>query len=602
MKNSLIVFAILLMLSPAAAEEKIRVGEVVITATKVEELVENVAQDVTVITAEEIRRGSFHNVADVLAHAGATQIRSYGNRGELSTASIRGSNAQQVLVMLDGKRLNKPGDGLFDLSVIPVSLENIERIEILRGASSALYGGDAMGGVINIITKTPAEPITRVSQSYGSSDTWNSTFSTSRKAGNFGYLLSATREESSGFRENSDYKTWGLNSRFSFDLTKDFQVDLNADYNHREAGAPGSVVYPSPLARQNDENLLVGITAHLRDTVLKLYNNASRIEYNDPNPLWPTNSTNKNRVMGLDLQSSLLLGTSNLVTGGIELVAESVDSTVFGTKSRSRQGVFLQDEVTLMQDMLLNLGLRYDDFGGGQRFTPRASLLYRVTKSTTFRVAAGQGFRVPTFNELFWIEDWGFGGGMFGNPDLKPERSTEYEASVEQVLSGNFKVKVLAFQKNVKDLINWKEVIPFWRYEVQNIDEARIRGVELNAEATFDRLRLDARYSYQDPVNTLTNERIYDLPQHEISSILTLFPAKGVEWSVEGRYVSHYRPGNESWCYFVLDSKVSKKLPLSFGEGEIFVSGRNLLSRDFETTRGYPMPPLEFTGGISVRF
>ena len=602
MKTILFVLILLAASLPAWAAERTRVGEVVITATKVEEAVENVAQDVTVITAAEIQNGSFSSVAEVLNHAGATQIRSYGNRGELATASIRGSSAQQVLILLDGKRLNKPSDGLFDLSVLPVPLESIERIEIMRGASSALYGGDAMGGVINIITKLPADPFTKVALTYGRFDTWNSTLTTARKIGSFGYLFSATREESSGFRQNTDYETWGLNSKFTFDLAKDFHVDFNADYNHRDAGAPGSIAFPSPLARQRDENIFIGITARFKDSALKLYNNSSRISYSDPNPVWPTKSVNKNHVMGLDLQNSFLIGTSNLVTGGIELVEESVESTMIGNRSRTRKGIFIQDEITLIPDLMLNIGLRYDNFEDGQRSSPRAALLYKFMKNTTFRIAVGQGYRVPTLNDLYWFEDWGFGGGLFGNPDLQPEKSTEYEFSVEQIFSKHVKAKALVFQKNVDDLIRWQEVIPFWRYEAQNIDKARIKGFEISAEVQYDFLRIDAHYTYQDPVNRETNERIYDLPRHQASGILTVFPIKGLVLSLEGRYVSNYRPSNESWCYFTLDSKVSKKLPLSFGEGELFIAGRNLLNRDFETTRGYPMPPIEFTGGVTVRF
>ena len=152
-----VLFSIIYQIVPfsAFAEEPIRLDEVVVTATRLEEPIEDVAQDITVITRKEIESGSYRDLTEIVRNASGLHLTEYGNRGANALASLRGSTAEQVLVMVDGKRLNKPGDGLFDLNTLPVPIENIERVEILRGASSALYGADAMGGVINIITRIP---------------------------------------------------------------------------------------------------------------------------------------------------------------------------------------------------------------------------------------------------------------------------------------------------------------------------------------------------------------------------------------------------------------------------------------------------------------
>lgn len=588
--------------SLAGAEEKIKLEEVVVTATKTETLAENVAQDVTVITKEEIENSSAKSVTDTLKNVMGIQIREYGNRGASSSASLRGSTSAQVLVLIDGKRLNKPTDGQVDLNTLSIPPENIERIEILRGASSSLYGADAMGGVVNIITKMPSEPVTSLSTSFGRFDTRNFWFSTSRKVGQVGYLFSANREESSGFRENSDYELWGMNSKLTFDLSKDFHIDFNADYNHRDAGAPGHKLYPSPLARQKDENTMFGITFRIKDTIAKLYNHNSRIGY--VNPAFLTDSTHKNHIYGADLQSSILIGSSNLITGGIELISEEVDSTIIGSKGRTRKGIFIQDEISMLGNVIFNIGLRYDDFDKGNQLTPKAAILYKVAKDTSIRFSAGKGYRIPTLNDLYWNEDWGSGMGMFGNPDLKPEKATEYEASVEQIFNKNIRARVLVFQKDVKDLIKWQQKDAFGSlWMVENIDKARIRGFELNSQLNLDILNLEASYYYQDPKDRNTGKRIYALQRHQISGILSVYPFKETTVSLEGRYVSHYvMSGNPKWCYFVLDGKLSKKFPTSFGKGEIFIIGKNILDRDFETSRGFPMPPVQFIGGLSLSF
>lgn len=602
MKRILLMLLPFIALSPAWAGEKIKIAEVVVSATKIEESVENVAQDVTIITSEEIERSGHSSVADTLKNVTGIQIREYGNRGASSSISVRGSSSAQVLILIDGKRLNKPGDGQFDLNTISVPLENIERIEVLRGASSTLYGADALGGVINIITKSPAGPLTKASIIYGSFDAWNTVLATSRKIGNAGYMFSASKEESSGFRENSDYETRGANGKLTFDLAGDFHVDLNVDYSKKEAGVPGPVAYPSPLARQQDENALLGVTFRFKDTVAKLYSHNSRIHY--INPDYFVDSKHKNNVLGADVQSSVLIGPSNLVTGGIELIAESIDSTDIGPQSRQRKGIFIQDDISINEKLIFNLGIRYDDFEQGRQLTPRAAILYKMMKDTTIRFTAGKGYRIPSLNDLYWREDWGGGLGMFGNPGLRPEKSTEYEISIEQNINKKIMAKALVFQKDVRDLIKWQQKDDYGLlWKVENIDEARVRGFEFISRINMGLAELETSYFYQDPVNKNTGERIYDLSRHQVTGVLSVNPFKDTTWSIEGRYVSNYvKPDKPKWCYFVLDSKISKKFPLSFGEGEIFIKGKNLLDREYETSKGYPMPPVEFTGGISIKF
>ena len=592
----LLPFVLVSAVRVAAAEEKLNIGEVVVTATRVEESVNHVAQDVTVITKKDIEKGSYKSVTDVLKNVLGVNIRENGDRGSISTVSMRGSNAQQVLVLIDGKRMNKPGDGQVDLNTITIPLEDIERIEVLRGASSALYGADAMGGVINIITKKPSKPVTTFSASYGRFDTKDITFSTSREVGKIGYLFSANKEASEGFRTNSDYDLWGADWKFTLNPKDDFRIDISADYNHRKAGVPGSTDWPTPQARQNDENVLAGIAARFKDTTAKFYSNNSVIRFTDPSS---ESGTQRNHVNGVDVQSSIALGSLNFLTGGAELIAESVNSTDIGKRSRTRKGAFVQDEITPSDKLILDLGLRYDDFDLGSRLSPRASLLYKILEDTTLRFSAGAGYRIPTLNDLYWPDSqW-----EAGNPDLKPERSMEYEASVERSFGSIVKAKALVFHKDEKDLIVWQQEVDSFKWMPENISRARINGFEFDASANFKWLDIRAEYYYQDPTDKDTGEKIINLPRHQITGTVTVYPYKETSFSLEGRYVSNYvSPGAPDWCYFVVDAKLSQKMKFPFGEGELFITGENILDRDFETVQGYPMPPVEISGGIGVKF
>ncbi len=586
----------------SATEKVSPLEQVVVTATKIEEAIEDVAQDVTVITKREIKSGSYRNISEVVRNIAGLNIFEYGNPGSSASLSLRGSTSEQVLVLIDGKRLNKPGDGQVDMNTLPIQLENIERIEILRGASSALYGADAMGGVINIITKIPDEPATNLSALYGRFVTNGISLNTSRKINNIGVYLSLSKDSSEGFRTNSDYDVDAINTKLTFDLSKDIRADMTIDYNHKDAGSPGSLSWLTPLATQTDENLLVGITVKMKDTVLKLYNHNSRIHYLNPDI---EDNTHENHIYGLDLQHSTLLGSSNLLTGGIELLEEDVDSrddinsaNSIGRHSRTRKGIFIQNETSLSEKAILTIGTRYDDISSQERFSPKASFLIKLPYQINISLSAGKGFRVPAMNALYWPDT----GWAVGNPDLKPEQSTEYEIVIQKFFGNTGNIKLVTFEKNSKNLIQWQEVSP-GRWSPVNISRARITGVETEGRLRISAADIGLNYTFLDPEDRATGEKIRFTSRHQIKGTASVYPAKGTTISFEWGYVSNYvvQEGDPR-CYFLLDGKISQKVKLSFGTAEVFIIGKNILDRDFQTVKGYPMPPVQFIGGINFSF
>jgi outer membrane cobalamin receptor len=608
-KSSQLLFVLLFLsvsqilpVPPAYAEENITIGEIVVTATKIEESAEDIAQDVTVIRQKEIESGSYRNLSEVIRNAGGLNLFEYGNRGSFASVSLRGSTSEQTLVLIDGKRLNKPGDGQVDLNAVPIPLENIERIEILRGAASALYGADAIGGVINIITKIPDESRTNLSASYGRFVTKELRLNTSQKIKDTGFYLSLSKDKSDGFRTNSDYDMHAINTKMTYAPSQDMRADFTLDYNHRDAGAPGSLSWLTPLASQTDEDLLAGLTVKMKETLLKLYSNTSKVHYENPGS---ENNTHNNHVLGIDLQHSLLIGQSNLLIGGMEILEEDINSkdifnpdNSIGRHSRTRKGMFIQDESTLYEKAVLTLGLRYDDIASLERFSPKASLLIKLPWQTNLAFSAGQGFRVPEMNALFWPDT----GWAVGNPDLKPEKSTEYESSIQKFFGNTGDVRLVGFEKRVSDLIQWQENGQ-GKWSPVNVAKARIRGVEMGGKLSLKALDLRVSYTFMDPQDIMTGKKIRFSTRHQIKGSTSIYPAKGATIALEWSYVSNYavQEGDPS-CYFLLDGKISQKLYLPKVTPEIFLIGKNILNRDFQTTRDYPMPPVQFIGGISFSF
>lgn len=583
-------------------KEPIRIGEITVTATRVEESIWNIPSSVTVITKEEIENSTATNITEILRDVAGLRISEYGNRGALALPQLRGATAGQILILLDGRRLNSPGSGQFNLNDIPLPIEDIERIEILREASSALYGADALGGVINIITKKPSETQTVIGASYGRFDTQKYSLTSSGRFKSLGYLLSASRDKSDGFRQNSYYELASLNGKLGLDITNKSSLDLTVSYLDKEAGVPGSVTFTSPNAVQTDENTLLGLAfrwGHINnlDVVARTYINYYRIRFRDPDTF--TDDTHKDTATTGEVQIDYLYNKYNRFTGGFEIGKEERKSTAIGTRDRSRGGLFLQDGVRLGDTVTIIPGVRYDTFSPGEeQLSPRISGLYKI-KDARFRASLGKGFRIPTLNDLYWPDTI----YAKGNPELRPERSVEYEIGWDQVFSENILTKITVFRRDVKDLIVWQPDLSF-KYSPSNIGKARIDGIELEGEINIHKFfSIDLNYTYLNPVDRNTGEKIKNLPQHQLNTSLNIYSPFGSGLFLYGRYTKNYAlPGNIS-DYFVMDGKITHKINLFSGiKGDLFVGVNNIFDKEYEVVKGYPMPPREFYGGLSVAF
>jgi outer membrane cobalamin receptor len=186
-----------------------------------------------------------------------------------------------------------------------------------------------------------------------------------------------------------------------------------------------------------------------------------------------------------------------------------------------------------------------------------------------------------------------------GNPNLKPESAKEYEGGIEQKIAENGFLKLSGFDRKVTDLIQWDwSVFPM---QVENIGSARIRGYA--AEAGYDlsgAFSALINYTYTNPVDQSTGEKIYTIPKSEVKGILTFFPEKTVYLTLQGRSVRNYvAPGESRWQYSVMDAKIAEKM---WKTGEFFLMMTNVFDRDYEVVKGYPMAPREIFAGITAQF
>jgi outer membrane cobalamin receptor len=607
-------FAMTWVTAVVAEESTIKLKEVVVTATRTEKEPQDVTQTVTVITADDIRKSGELTVSDIIEQTTGVAVSDYGTNGALSTVSIRGSSYQQVLVLLDGRRLNSASAGGYDMSNLPVSLDDIERIEIVRGPSSAVYGADAVGGVVNIITKTPSTSRTAVRGEAGSFGYQSLNLNNGNKFDKFYYSLSVGKEKSDGFRVNSDLDKTLAGIKLGYELTTNSSVELAMDYLEKEIGVPGSLQFPSPLAREWDRNGGGSLTYRSKltkdfDIRLNVYNNRDKIIYKDPNPSFPVDSRHISTSNGGEAQANWIINSWNLLTVGMEARRDHLNSSDAGEHSASLWAAYVQDEISIGDSLIVVIGGRNDSHSVyGDKFSPHASARYLVAGTgTLIRVSAGEAYRAPTLNDLFWP----FDGFEVGNENLKPETSTEYEGGIEQPFGQGNAVKVTVFERKVKDMIQWIPDANFI-YSPQNIGRVNISGYEAEAKfAFYPWLTWSINYTYMDPVDETTGKRIYNtIPSDQLKSSLYLALPSKTNISVEGRRVKNYvQPGDISYAtapssqYEVVDARLSQVL--NFGsqiKGELYVGEKNIFNKDYQVSAGYPMPPREFYGGVSILF
>ncbi len=606
--------AALLIYGISTAIADVQMNEVVVTATKTEQKPQDLTQSVTVITADDIRKSGATNVGDVISTTAGATVTDYGPLGALQSLELRGSTYQQVLVLLDGMRLNSGSAGGYDLSELPVPLDSIERIEIVRGPASALYGSDAMGGVVNIITKKPAKQATTISGAHGADGYSLASLYNSGKGGNTYYSLSYSNEHSNGFHHlnnNDNQYNAGIKLGYDFDATS--SIEASADFLTKDIGVPGSDQLLSPLARQVNRVLVTGVQYKDRlsktfDFNARVYQTEEHLGYSDPDTATNDFSTDRSTTSGVEAQVNWLMGSFSVLTIGAEGRNDNLLDSSAGTHDASLTAEYIQDEINLGDSFILILGDRYDKHSAyGDKWSPKASARYlNAGSGTIIRASIGNSFRAPTLNDLYFIDEF----GDHGNPNLRPESAVEYEGGIEQPLGAGNSIKFTAFNRRVSDLITWEPISPgSFTYTPTNIGRARISGTETELHFVVSQiLSGNINYTLTFPVDETTNDRIFSdashIPAQRLGGTLWLALDSKTSLSLSGQSVRNYvEPGTPKWDYYALDGKITDSVVSQKNiKIQVYIGLKNIFNRQYETVQGYPMPPQEFYGGITASF
>lgn len=627
LRRSLIMVSIAGCLLGVAAvhadDGTVKLKEVVVTATKTEKQPQDVTQSVTVISAEEISRSGAVSVGELLGSTTGVTVNMQGPAGSLSQVKLRGATSEQVLVLVDGTRMNSMRSGGFDLSDLAIPLAAIERIEVVRGSASALYGADAVGGVVNIITKKAAAPSTAIRGAVGEHGYTDVTLRNTGTQDKLYYTLSAENEHSAGYRPNSRLEKQSGGLRLGYAFSAGSHIELWTDYITREIGVPGRgtrQTASSPNANQLTRDFLTGIDTKMRlsqsaDIKVSASERKNKLNYEDSDAA--QDSTHNTLSRAADAQINMLMGSWNLLTVGGETRRDRLDSTETGNHEATLEAAFIQDEISVGESVILVVGGRNDKHSVyGSKWSPRASGRYLIAKSgTILRASYGKSFRAPTFNDLYWPLQSNVWGGITyvtqGNPALKPETAEEYEGGLEQTMGKGSSVKATGFRRKVKNLIQWHETVTATTDEFQprNIGTARVSGYEAEAKFAFDETSLwTVNFTRLFPVDVATGERITTtaspMPDMQLGSTLMTALDQRTVLALDGHWIKNYvKTDQPRWQYYVVNGKITDTFVNRKDlKAETFIGVKNMFNREYEVSKGYPMPKREVYGGLAFQF
>ncbi len=559
---------------------------VVTTPMRMAQTVDEALHPVTVLTRDDIERRQPADVPALLRGLPGVQVSSSGGFGKQSSVFLRGSNANQVIVLIDGVRAGSATAGGAAWEFMPV--DQIERVEVVRGPRASAYGADAVGGVIQIFTRGAAGGSTReVSAGYGRFDTRKASVSLGDQGEAFRYHLGFSHVASDGYDVRSDgdpdddgYRNDSLNLRLGYAAASGFEIESRllraegeTDFDNA-FGMPGlsredfvqqatSVLLSAPLGDGLRGRLTVGETRDERDTT-------------DAGFDFQFDTRRQNVTAELDWETAI-----GQMTLGADYLQDRVSSSVdYARDRRDTRAVFAQ----LQSDFgphRLGAGLRHDRFSDfGNRNTGDFAWGYRFTEDWDFRASAGTAFRAPTFNELYFP----FGG----NAELKPERSRNVEAGLTH-FRGAHELTLTAFENRIRDLI-----VLDANFIPQNASRARITGVETEWSWSTTEWRASATYTWlrarDEETNLQLPRRARDSLRLDLDRDLDR-ASLGASVIGQGRRFDDRNNTVELPAYATLDLRAGYRLNPMWSASATWT---NVLDRDYETVAGYPQPGQAF--------
>lgn len=579
-----------------------------LSANPVETPLRQTGASVQVITADEIQRSGKQTVTEVLREAVGLQAVRLGPPGGVTSVFLRGANSQHTKVLLDGIPINDPSNATRGFDFSTLSLDNIERIEIVRGAQSVLFGSDAIGGAINIITRRGEGPLTaRFTGMGGTLGTGQVRLQASGGTDQAYYSLGGSYLDTAGVSAAlSDAEKDGLNqgafsSRFGWNLTDSLNLDYVFRYSHTNAQVDDfdffSGVPIQNLQRRNLTTSLfhrIQLQASTLDGLVQHRVALSLADYTrqdtDSGPFVAPRFEGATRTV--DYQVDWLVAEGHVVTAGALFGHEEAVSTSDPQVDQQNGAAFLQDQFEVMDFWFATAGVRWDEYStAGSAFTYRVTNVIHVDSwGLSFHGGLGTGFRAPALAENLF---------QFGNPDLRPEHSKSWDVGVGwQAENQALAWDVTYFSATFDNLI----LFDFNSFALANVGSSRSDGVELTVNYRWRDTSFGLLYTLTATHNDATGQMLLRRPRDKVTWLVDhTFVDLNASLQFDVTYYSHrLDTGNAILDDYFL-ANLTGRIALS-PCADAFLRVNNLFDQDYEEVRGYGVPGIAAFVGLDWVF
>ena len=553
--------------------------KVIVTASRTEQEVKETPSAVEVITRADIDKMGAESLAQALKLALGIDIQENAMVGNRS--ALRGMNTNQTLILIDGRRVRteNTSETMNYYELQRVNMDDVERIEIVRGAVSSLYGSEALGGVINVIRKRPAEAQTSVTLDWTTRQNDQGLRLDSGKVGKWAFSTSfkhiGVRERGTDSISNMYGKKYFFNIDGRMEITKDKHLDVFFDYLKEDLDMKDSATQKTTY---DHDRITTGAKYSGRDNrgdyemqvYYTYFDKNQRTRKRADSALSSFDDMTYNSLI-FDGRRSIQLAPNHLMTVGGEYRKEDYESTrIKGSRTTTLEGVtnqlgdssmdfaalYVQDEWLASPRWTIIPSVRWDHSDVfGSEVTGKLGTTYKMSKGLRFKANVGTAYRAPTASELYF--DWRHTPNarmdvhLIGNPNLKPEKSFNFDIGIEAE-RGKTSGKLSYFRNKVEDLININTVItPLPGFPprllatgtYQNIDSATIQGIELEARQDLGSgFALRGLYTYLDAQDDKTNTRLMGRARHKASLQLSYDdPRHGWNATLWQDWISGYR-------------------------------------------------------------